>query len=209
MNTAKIKWNIAHFPRGSKVEFQVFSNEEPVVGNVTDIIKNGIKSWVLVTDIPGKVTEWEAYNIEHVTRIIKRGTGSCVPTSMNEYFDTKERERTERTVQRLRRIGVNKSPKTYVCSYTPIGIVTNVSTRFLNETMLVDYCKLYQLLLDRGVIKVIDTELYSLPKVFLGSKSKIKSAIKRSLKTCLLNHEEEWKKCLDEEGADYFLDLYT
>ena len=77
MSKMKKQWQTGHFPRGSVVEVQVMGSE-PVQFTVVDICQNGIDSWILVSDPFNEAIGFNrSFNIDHVTRIIKRGTGSC------------------------------------------------------------------------------------------------------------------------------------
>ena len=82
--TNKPKFGIRHTPVGSIVEIQVTgTSSPPELLTVAAIIQNDINSYVLQSDDPHPTIEGikRAYNVDHVTAIVKRGTGSCAPQS--------------------------------------------------------------------------------------------------------------------------------
>lgn len=72
-----MKFSTHHFPVGTVFEINenVRFGETRTEFTVTGIHRNGARSWVLETDTLRERTGYAGYNIDHVKRIISRGTG--------------------------------------------------------------------------------------------------------------------------------------
>jgi hypothetical protein len=69
----------AHFPAGTICEVTLTHRQNQKFNvEVTTLSKNGADSYVIETTLPGDVTDFFGCNIDHVTRIIKRGKGGLV-----------------------------------------------------------------------------------------------------------------------------------
>lgn len=174
-----MKYHLAHFPAGTIVEiFVEHVTEEPEQYEVSSIRCNGYNSWVLQTTTKDDLTEWKAFNMCYVTRIIKRGSGSYKVT---ENFPRAKVE------------SILPKPKNSYAFYSPFETVMTVAKQFLNDSMLVDSEKLIGMLIDQGVIRSFDS--WS-PQT--ANKKKLKKAIRRVLNKCLENRkkaqEEIWKR---------------
>jgi hypothetical protein len=84
MNTQQTtKWQPEHFPNGTVFELNdnlwLRDQGKPCTHyTVTGIVRNGIRSYVLKTGVMQEHGLEEAYNLDHVKRIILRGTGQVL-----------------------------------------------------------------------------------------------------------------------------------
>jgi len=73
-----MKWQPEHFPRGTVVEYCIGSKNfnETKTDVVKNIVQNGVDSYCIQTDTWDERTGINtAFNIDHVTKIVKRGKG--------------------------------------------------------------------------------------------------------------------------------------
>lgn len=84
-----MKFCTHHFPVGTVFEIKenvTFTNPQTIY-TVTGIYRNGARSWVLETDTLREHTGYAGYNIDHVKRIISRGTGEVKITAGRREVD--------------------------------------------------------------------------------------------------------------------------
>jgi hypothetical protein len=199
----KNKFNIGHTPIGTVAEFSVITMK-PVIATVTAIQTNGPNSFILTTDAPGNVTEFQSFNISWVSKIIKRGTGGTKIT-----HDRYGREDDlQKEFEELYELGARKSKSQYANMYMR-HLVVRVAEKYTNDTMWLDMDKLMDLVFSSGILTVKSIGEYN--RYVLVNKQKLNKLIKRNINRCLANRRKaqlaEDKENQELYERDYAFDL--
>jgi hypothetical protein len=83
-----MKWQPEHFPRGTVVEYCIGSKDfnETKTAVVKNIVQNGVDSYCIQTvDWNADLIMYVSFNIDHVTKIVKRGKGGMIYHSYNTF----------------------------------------------------------------------------------------------------------------------------
>lgn len=197
-----MKFHLAHFPVGTIIEvFVECVTKEPEQYEVSEIHCNGFNSWVLQTTTKDDLTGWKAFNMCYVTRIIKRGTGSYKVSEWHPNVKAEERVLTKipryspkarhlkkdinegsSYYERRQIYGLPAKPKNSYSYYSPFDTVMSVAKQFIDDSMLVNWEKLIDMLIDQGVIRSFDSWTAQ-----TSNKKRLKKTIRRVLNKCLLN----------------------
>lgn len=116
-----MKFNTHHFPVGTVFEINeaVQFNNPQTQFTVTGIYRNGAKSWVLETDTLREHTGYAGYNIDHVKRIVSRGSGEVKLLSYRHDEDPVVRLRKDQQMMEIQRpVNVRRGGEE-VCVFKP------------------------------------------------------------------------------------------
>jgi len=177
------KWNTGHFPVGTVCE-AILSSDIPFTFTVKGIVRNGIRSYVLKTDLISPIVglDYRCFNIDHVTRIIKRGDGRVVAESNFDNFGSYFAEDQKRNQGAF---GITKHKSQYLTFGNTQGLIMNVAYKYCPPEATLDMEKLTKKLLEQNVIR----NEYVLGEYRLNyvkcNKKKLHKAVKRLINKCL------------------------
>lgn len=198
-----MKFNIGHFPVGTICEINVDAIKRTEVVEVRRVFENGPHSFCIETtkfneDIHGYIS----YNIVHVTKIIKRGSGNIKFTSLNKDAS----DNVNSTYKPMRLFQKHKS------QFSDIGLIAEINKigiPYENNRHLLKTNKLYRHLQATGIIKCSFKTIKNIngkdvvEEIFTVNKKKLKCAIKRSVSKFFVDRRKE-QKIEYERDMEYY-----
>jgi hypothetical protein len=160
----KKTWNTGHFPVGTIAKAKLH-NEEEFEFTVKEVVCNGPRSYVIVTDLPHDLTDDKSFNMSYVTSIVKRGDGS-------EYKNTGSA-----AISQMFRDSIKDG---YVSARILILFTTSL---YVKPDMLIDIDNFIIELFKQGVLR--KNSSYDL----VYNKKKLRKAVKRLLNKFLVKHK--------------------
>jgi hypothetical protein len=202
-------FNYAHFPVGTICEVHVNTyKSEPKVVEVTSLFKNGADSYVIETTTPGTVTEFFGCNIDHVTKIIKRGDGPVrfAPSPFKRTFHKDIAQELEYSYSKY-----GKHPSQYMTGDIR-GLLLYVTDGLLTVDHMLDFEKFTNAVFDTGVFQKVSDDTTWMD-FYKADKKRLKKVVRQLINKCLTSKKEAlaFERDLDnkmmEQELDY-LDRY-
>lgn len=181
-----VKWNVGHFPVGTVCEAKV-SYQEPINFTVQGIAKNGVNSYILITDIPSEIEslQYTSINISWVTKIIKRGDGEInidVNNGGREDWFSKSQRRNQGS------FGITKYKSQYLVFGDARSLVMHVVSKYIKPEMCLKTEALIEQLFKQGVIQTsfVHNDYWRDMPYIKCNKQKLNKAVKRLLNKFLM-----------------------
>lgn len=193
-----------HFPRGTVCEISSTGNRGrgPRVVTVESLRQTcgyGL-SVILVTKEDDDLTDKFGCNIDHVTRIIRRGPGVAV---LEKSAEASAQYHAKRVAQ-LRDIFVCTKPKSSYLTFDTLLLVAAVGDRLICDDMTVDYDRLEQMVRARGLFKQIQPSGGGSIDLVgeTANKKKLRRAVKQMLNKCLKSAKQIDSEARELEERD-------
>ena len=202
-----IKWQPEHFPIGTVVEvFVAGIHSEPMQRTVTSISINSEMSVIIITDTWDDGFEvWDAYNIEHVIRIISHGDGACKISLTSSILHLEEYIFGNNGSYELFLGNRVKSKTSYLvnCAKELLKLLVFRISGGLIYTRTIDIERLYTYLLDRGVIQIHPSSTWCYKTYVTANKRKLNKAIRQNINRFKIKRSVVQQSIYEAQKASY------
>lgn len=201
----KSKFNIAHFPKGTVVEIEIFG--KVTEATVLSVSSNGANSWLIEIDRYSPTLNGnEVVNIGYVTRIIKRGAGGLVFRQRSD-CDHRSLFFKQNNENRLLDGKNLKHPSQYFALCSHAMLLYYLGTQMTHYMHLIDTDKLMELLEVNGIRtkKIGDEAMFSFNYLQINKK-KLKKRLRRMLPHAYIRRYEAQRDYDDQMSDDDWFD---
>ena len=191
----RIKYDIAHFPVGTVVEISIHG--ETFERTVSRLVIQRAYSFCLYTGVQTEHCGEEGYNADHVKRIIKRGDGPVLVTSLID--------KDSWVKSFVRQCPARKSKSEYASYYDSKTMLTAICivNGILKPGMYVDWSRLATAAQSLGVVRPHGMEYH----IYVANKKRVRRWLRQNINRFLFDYQAVRKFHLDEDEAMYLSDL--
>ena len=191
------RWAPEHVPCGSLVAVKVFDNQEPIRIMSDGIVQNGVSSYVMVVKNDQNVSNNEiadntpGYNLCYIKHILKRGNGAVYRRPHDEEYSDLKKRATD-TIFSALSYGVRKYRTQYIVSDSSLKfLLIFIADQYLKLGEVYDPEQLESMVRKINILTPCFTVLDFDYKYYKINKKRLKSAVKRSVRHCLMSKKKQ------------------